>query len=146
MKRALTKIREALKKPQIRYLVLFGVLAGALWFLRDAPCDVTLSVDLERAHQLGDGVIERLEVKVLDVEGEWISTSTFEYPMNLYPDGPGPIRTNASAIRLQLPPGPYQVNLTMRYRRSGAGMSPPELRKDYQITVDDRETRRVLRP
>ena len=135
MRRALTKIRE-----------VFGVLAGALWFMRDAPCDVTLSVDIERVHRLGDGVLERLEVKVLDLEGEWISTSTFEYPATLYPDGPPPLRTDPGAIRLQLPPGTYQVNLTMRYRRSGVGKAPPELRKDYEITVDERETRRVLRP
>jgi hypothetical protein len=146
MKRALTTIRDALKKPQVRYLVLFGVLAGALWFLRDAPCDVTISVDLERVHRLGGGVLERLEVKVLDLDGAWISTSTFEYPAAIYPDGPGPLRTDAGAIQLQVPPGSYQVNLTMRYRRAGVGMAPPELRKDFEITVDARETQRVLRP
>lgn len=146
MKHILTTIRNALKKPQVRYLVLFVVLAGALWFLRDAPCDVKISIDLERVHRLGDGIIERVEVKVLDIEGEWISTSTFEYPTSIYPDGPGPLRTDAGAIHLQIPPGRYQVNLTMRYRRAGPGKAPPELRKDFEITVDERETRRVIRP
>ncbi|MFH1530814.1 MAG: hypothetical protein ABIK09_08805 [Pseudomonadota bacterium] len=146
MKRLLTTIRDQLKNRRIRYLVLFGVLAGALWFMRDAPCDVTISVDLERVHRLGDGVLDLVEVKVLDTEGSWISTSTFEFPRTLYPDGPGPVRTRAEAIQLQLAPGTYQVNLTMRYERSGPGKTPPELRKDFEITVDERETRRVLRP
>ncbi len=146
MKPSLSTIREALKKPQIRYLVLFGVLAGTLWFLRDTPCDVTLTVDLDRVHRLGDEVLDRMEVKVLDAEGAWISTSTFDFPQSLFPDGPGPIRTEDKAIQLQLPPGNYRVKLTMRYRRSGAGKIPPELGKDFEITVDERETRRVLRP
>ena len=146
MKAFLTALREKLKKPQVRYLVLFGVLGGALWFMRDAPCDVRISVDLERSYQLGDGVLERMEVKVLDTESSWISTSTFEYPQNLFPDGPGPIRTEADAIQLQLPPGTYRAIITLRYRRSGAGKTQPELRREFEITVDERETHRVLRP
>ena len=146
MKPSLTTVRAVLKKPVVRYLVLFGVLAGGLWFVRDAPCDVTISIDLERVHRLGDGLLDHLEVRVLDGEGSWISTSTFSFPRTLHPDGPGPLRTDPNAIHLQLPAGSYRVNLTMRYRHTGTGQAPPELRKDFEITVDERETRRVLRP
>jgi len=146
MKLHLSTIRDLLKKPHVRYLVLFAVLAAALWFLRDAPCDVTLSIDLERIHRLGDGVLSRMEVKVLDDGRGWISTSTFDYPEALHPDGPGPIRTDPLQLQLQLSPGTYMVSLTMHYRRAGAGRVTPELGKDFEITVDERETRQVLRP
>ena len=146
MKERLATIRTVLKKPLVRYLVIFAALGGALYFLRDAPVDVTLSVDLEKSHRLGDGVLRHLEVKVLDDEGTWISTSTFDFPAALYPDGPGPLRTKPSAIQLQVPPGQYKISLTMRYRRTGGGVAPPELLADFDVAVEDRETHLVVRP
>ena len=146
MKRLIGILRHWLTKPQVRYLILFAVLGGGLWFMHDAPCDVSVSVDLERVHRLGDGVLSRMEVKVQDSESAWISTSTFNYPAALHPDGPGPIRTDAKSIQLQLPPGTYLVSMTMYYRRTGASKAPSELRKEFEITVDRRETLEVLRP
>jgi len=146
MKEHLATIRNVLKKPQVRYLVIFAVLGGALYFLRDAPVDVTISVDLEKSHRLGDGVLRHIEVKVLDEEGTWISTSTFDFPKNLYPDGPGPLRTKPSAIQLQVPPGQYRVSLTLRYRRIGGGIAPPELQADFDVAVENRESQLVVRP
>lgn len=146
MNERVATIRNVLKKPQVRYLVIFAVLGGALYFLWDAPVDVTLSIDLEKSHRLGDGVLRHLEVKVLDEEGTWISTSTFDFPEKLYPDGPGPLRTRPSAIMLQIPPGQYRVSLILRYRRTGGGVAPPELQADFDVAVENRETQLVVRP
>jgi len=108
--------------------------------------DVSLSVDLERSHRMGDGVLRHIEVKVLDDEGTWIATSSFDFPEDLYPDGPGPLRTSPGAIQLQVPPGQYRVSLTLQYRRTGGGVAPPELQAEFDVTVEDRETDLVVRP
>ncbi|MBM4372414.1 MAG: hypothetical protein FJ098_12215 [Deltaproteobacteria bacterium] len=146
MKRLLEGLRSAFRKPWVRYLVVLGVAGGALLMLHDAPCDVSFSVDLERVHRLDEAVLERLVVRVEDADGGWISTSTFEFPPSLYPDGPGPLRTSPSGIRLQLPRGTCLVTLTMSYRALGSRPPPKELVYREQVDISERDARLTLRP
>ena len=146
MSSRLTKLREWFKKPLMRYAVLLVALGGALYFLRSAPIDVAISVDIERTHRMGDGVLRHIEVKVTDADGGWISTSAFEFPEALYPDGPGPLRTDPHAIELQLPAGTYRVSVLQRYRRTGVGPAPPQLQSSFDVEVRSGEGNLVVRP
>jgi hypothetical protein len=139
-----TPMKEWLRKPAARYILLFIIFAGGLALLRQTPVDVKLTLELDRSIRLGVMVMNGVELKILDADGTWISTSTFDFPAEIYPLGPKDTRTNPIALKLNK--GIYTAVITMKYRFIDKPGEPTPLVRSFTFEANDESDKILLRP
>lgn len=129
-----------LRKRLLRYAVLLVFLATGLYFFRQTPQDLTVTVDLRNTYRMAEAVISGVEFTVKQEDGDWVSTSAFDYPEELYPDGPGPVATHP--VTVSVPDGTYVMALKLSYR--GGAVQP--LTKEYRFEVKSGARQAVFIP
>lgn len=116
------------KKRALSYLILVGVLAGALYFMQKSPVDVDTVVDLTTV-RLEQGV-PLAELKVSFYQDEtWISSTFYAFPESRYPSGPP---GNTDPVPTKLLPGTYDVVLDLTY----ASQTDPERKLTRKLKLE----------
>ncbi len=116
------------KKRALSYLVLVGVLVGALWSFQKSPVDVDTVVDLTNVRLLDGVPLIQLKVDFLKGE-EWVCSTSFAFPESRYPSGP-PGNTDVVAVKML--PGTHTVNLEFTYAAEGK----PEVKQVRSMLVE----------
>ncbi len=105
-------MKPAVKKRLVGYVVLVGVVVGVLYFLKTAPVDAVLEVDLSGVRLLEGSPLLELKMSVYDAEGTWISSTVHAFPATLYPSGPP---ATSPPVEMKFNPGEYDVRLDYEY-------------------------------
>jgi hypothetical protein len=132
-------MKDATRKKLARYFILVAFLGGAVLFLRQSPQEARISVELDKVYELAGSPAEKVEWKLFDEDGQWLSTSSFDFPEELYPSGPGPKRLDP--VTLKLANGTYRAEVTVSYRPGPK--SPKPFLKTFVVKLDS-DNREVL--
>lgn len=98
-------------KRALSYLLLVGVLVGALWFLQKSPLEVDSVVDLTGV-RLHDSVpLSSLKVSFMDGD-KWVCSTVHAFPESRYPSGPP---GTTPPVSVKIVPGTYSVQLDLEY-------------------------------
>ena len=125
------------KKRLVAYLVLAGVAVGVLYLLRTSPVEVHLVVELDGARRLGEADLLELKVSFHDEDGQWVTSTVYSYPPEVFPEGP-PAETRRTSLKMI--PGPYEARLSMVY---GLGPASERIEKIVVVEVGKQETLRL---
>jgi hypothetical protein len=130
-------MKDATRKKLARYFLLAAFLGGSLFLMRQGPTEARIAVDLVKAFELGDSPAEKVEWKLYSEGGEWLSTTSAEFPEELYPRGPGPRRLDP--VILKLNDGTYRAEVTVSYRPGPKTPGPFVKSFIVKLEADNRE-------
>ena len=105
-------MKSAVKRRLVGYIVLVGVVVGVLYFLKTAPVDVRVEVDLTGVRLLAGSQLTQLEMSVYTAKGEWVSSTVHAFPATLYPSGPP---ATSPPVEMKFHPGEYDVRFDYEY-------------------------------
>lgn len=105
-------MKPAWKKRAVGYIVFVGVVVGVLYFLKTAPVDVRVEVDLTGVRLLAGSQLTQLEMSVYAADGTWVSSTVHAFPPTLYPSGPP---ATSPPTEMKFNPGRYDIRLDYEY-------------------------------